>query len=55
MFNIVELTDYPQDATGATILPHPGVPPKTGDAPGLAGLGILAVAVLCIGLGLYRD
>ena len=55
MFNIVELTDYPQDATGATILPHPGVPPKTGDAPGLAGLGILAVAALFIGLGLYRD
>lgn len=54
MLNIVEMADYPQDATGATILPHPGVPPKTGDAPGLAGLGILAVAVLFMGLGLYR-
>ena len=54
MLNIVEMADYPQDATGATILPHPGVPPKTGDAPGWAGLGILAVAVLFIGLGLHR-
>ena len=54
MLNIVEMADYPQDATGAYILPHPGVPPKTGDAPGLAGLGILAVAVLFMGLGLHR-
>ncbi len=54
MLNIVEMADYPQDATGATILPHPGVPPKTGDAPGLAGLGILAVAALFMGMGLYR-
>ena len=54
MLNIVEMADYPQDATGATILPHPGVPPRTGDAPGLAGLGILAVAVLFMGLGLHR-
>ena len=30
MLNIVEVADYPQDATGAYILPHPGVPPKTG-------------------------
>ncbi len=54
MLNIVEMADYPQDATGATILPHPGVPPKTGGASGWAGLGILAVAVLFMGLGLYR-
>ena len=54
MLNIVEVADYPQDATGATILPHPGVPPKTGDAPALAGLGILAMAVLFMGLGLHR-
>ena len=54
MLNIVEMADYLQDATGATILPHPGVPPKTGGASGWAGLGILAVAVLFMGLGLYR-
>ena len=54
MLNIVEMADYPQDATGATILPHPGVPPKTGGASGWAGLGILAVAVLFMGLGLHR-
>ena len=54
MLNIVEMADYPQDATGATILPHPGVPPKTGGASGWAGLGILAVAVLFMGMGLHR-
>mgnify|MGYP000182733349 CR=1 FL=1 len=53
MLNIVEMADYPQDATGATILPHPGVPPKTGDAPGWAGLGILGIAALFMGLGLH--
>lgn len=58
MLNIVERTDYPQDATGAAILPHPGVPPKTGGAPGWAGLGILGIGALFMGLGLcrrYRD
>ena len=54
MLNIVEMADYPQDATGATILPHPGVPPKTGGASGWAGLGILAVAALFMGMGLHR-
>ena len=54
MLNIVEVADYPQDATGAYILPHPGVPPKTGGASNWAGLGILAVAALFMGLGLYR-
>lgn len=51
MPNIVEMASYPQDATGAAILPHPGRIPQTGSASGWAGLGILGVAALFMWVG----
>lgn len=52
MLNLIETADYLQ-VNGITILPHPGIP-HSGGAPGWAGLGILAVVDLFMGLGLYR-